>query len=312
VSASAVDGGVASAVVFAYHNVGVRCLSVLLAAGVDVRLVVTHEDSPGETIWFASVRRLCEENDIPVIAPADPNTPEVEARVAALGADFLFSFYYRHMLRAPLLGASRRGAYNMHGSLLPKYRGRVPVNWAVLKGERETGATLHQMNVKPDNGAIVDQFAVPILPDDSAHDVFLKVTVAAEICLARSLPQLIAGNAPHRPQDLAQGAYFGGRRAEDGRIDWRQNARQIHDLVRAVSRPYPGAFSDLPGGRLLLWRTRVLDDQGASAYRGTLRRQDGLIDIHPLGGGVLRVLDAELVGGALDALSDVVALPPVG
>ena len=236
----------ASAVVFAYHNVGVRCLSVLLAAGVDVRLVVTHEDNPGETIWFASVRRLCEENDIPVITPADPNTPEVEARVAALGADFLFSFYYRHMLHAPLLGAVRRGAYNLHGSLLPKYRGRVPVNWAVLKGERETGATLHQMNVKPDNGAIVDQFAVPILPDDSAHDVFLKVTVAAEICLARSLPQLITGNAPHRPQDLAQGAYFGGRRAEDGRIDWRQNARQIHNLVRAVSRPYPGAFSDFP------------------------------------------------------------------
>ncbi len=310
--AGAAASAVASAVVFAYHNVGVRCLSVLLAAGVDVRLVVTHEDNPGETIWFASVRRLCEENDIPVITPADPNTPEVEARVAALGADFLFSFYYRHMLHAPLLGAVRRGAYNLHGSLLPKYRGRVPVNWAVLKGERETGATLHQMNVKPDNGAIVDQFAVPILPDDSAHDVFLKVTVAAEICLARSLPQLITGNAPHRPQDLAQGAYFGGRRAEDGRIDWRQNARQIHDLVRAVSRPYPGAFSDLAEGRLLLWRTRVLADTACSEFAGTLRRRADVIEIHPLGGGVLRVLDAELVGGALDALPDVVALPPVG
>ena len=302
----------ASAVVFAYHNVGVRCLSALLAAGVEVRLVVTHEDAPGETIWFASVRRLCEENDIPVITPADPNTSEVEARVAALGADFLFSFYYRHMLHAPLLGAVRRGAYNLHGSLLPKYRGRVPVNWAVLKGERETGATLHEMNVKPDNGAIVDQFAVPILPDDSAHDVFLKVTVAAELCLHRTLPQLIAGSAPHRPQDLTQGAYFGGRRAEDGRIDWRQSARPIHDLVRAVSRPYPGAFSDLAEGRLLLWRTRVLDDQGRSAHRGTLRRQGGVIEIHPLGGGVLRVLDAELVGSALDSLPDVVALPPAG
>jgi methionyl-tRNA formyltransferase len=300
---------VASAVVFAYHNVGVRCLSVLLAAGVDVRLVVTHEDNPAEAIWFASVRQLCLDNDIPVITPADPNTPEVEARVAALDADFLFSFYYRHMLRAPLLGAVRRGAYNLHGSLLPKYRGRVPVNWAVLKGERETGATLHQMNVKPDNGAIVDQFAVPILPDDSAHDVFVKVTVAAEICLARSLPQLIAGTAPHRPQDLAQGAYFGGRRAEDGRIDWRQSARQIHDLVRAVTHPYPGAFSDLPAGRLLLWRTRVLDDAACSEFSGMLRRREGVIDIYPAGGGVLRVLDAELVDGALDTLPGVAALP---
>lgn len=307
-SRAAADAG-ASAVVFAYHNVGVRCLSVLLAAGVDVRLVVTHEDNPDEEIWFASVRRLCVEHDIPVIAPADPNTPEVEARVAALGADFLFSFYYRHMLRAPLLGAVRRGAYNMHGSLLPKYRGRVPVNWAVLRGERETGATLHRMTVKPDDGAIVDQFAVPILPDDSAHDVFVKVTVAAELCLARSLPQLIAGTAAHRAQDLAQGAYFGGRRAEDGRIDWRQNARQIHDLVRAVSRPYPGAFSDLAAGRLLLWRTRVIDDAAHGASSGTLRRKDGSIEIHPAGGGILRVLEAEVPGASLDALADGMPLP---
>ena len=290
-----------SAVVFAYHNVGVRCLSVLLAAGVDVRLVVTHEDNPAESIWFASVRQLCIDNGIAVITPAHPNTPEVEARVAALGADFLFSFYYRHMLGAPLLQSVRRGAYNMHGSLLPHYRGRVPVNWAVLNGESETGATLHQMNVKPDNGPIVDQFAVPILPDDSAHDVFVKVTVAAELCLQRALPQLLAGTAVLRAQDLAQGAYFGGRSAEDGRIDWRQNARQIHNLVRAVTRPYPGAFSDLAAGRLLLWRTRVLDDARASATAGTLTAGAGGVEIHPAGGGKLLVLDGELGGEPLTA-----------
>lgn len=297
-----------SAVVFAYHNVGVRCLSVLLAGGVEVRLVVTHQDNPAETIWFASVRQLCLDMGIPVITPADPNTPEVEAQVAAAGADFLFSFYYRHLLKAPLLQSARRGAYNMHGSLLPKYRGRVPVNWAVLNGERETGATLHQMNVKPDNGAIVDQFAVPILPDDSAHEVFVKVTVAAELCLHRSLPQLIAGSAEHRPQDLSQGAYFGGRRAEDGRIDWRQNARRIHNLVRAVTRPYPGAFSDLPAGRLIVWRTRVLDDSGVSADSGTLLQRAGRIEIHPAGGGILLLLDGELSGAPVHA-ADGVPLP---
>ena len=294
-----------SAVVFAYHNVGVRCLRVLLAAGVDVRLVVTHEDNPVEVIWFASVRALCAENDIACIAPADPNTPEVEARVAALAADFLFSFYYRHMLKAPLLQAARRGAYNMHGSLLPRYRGRVPVNWAVLHGETETGATLHQMNVKPDNGAIVDQVAVPILPDDTAREVFDKVVVAAELCLYRTLPQLRAGTAPHRPQDLSQDAYFGGRRAEDGRIDWRQNARRIHNLVRAVSRPYPGAFSDFPAGRLLLWRTRVIDDDAIDAESGKLLERAGRVEIHPAGGGVLCVLEGELSGAPLAVLDTV-------
>ncbi|SDI69911.1 formyltransferase [Propionivibrio dicarboxylicus] len=300
------------AVVFAYHNVGVRCLKVLLARGIDVALVITHEDNPNENIWFGSVRQVCEENDIPFITPADPNTPETEACVAALDADFLFSFYYRHMLKAPLLSAVKRGAYNMHGSLLPKYRGRVPINWAVIHGERETGATLHRMTEKPDNGAIVDQVAVPILPDDTAQEVFEKVTVAAELCLHRALPGLIDGSAPHRAQDLSQGAYFGGRKAEDGRIDWSQNARQIHDLVRAVTRPYPGAFSDLPTGRLVLWRTRVVADDGTGPLTGTITHNNGILEIHPIGGGILQILDAELSGGDLPTSGnpdDIIKLP---
>ena len=288
-----------SAVVFAYHNVGVRCLKVLLAQGIDVRLVVTHEDNPNENIWFGSVRRVCEENGIPFITPADPNAPEIEARVASMNADFLFSFYYRHMLKAPLLASAKHGAYNMHGSLLPKYRGRVPINWAVLHGETETGATLHRMTEKPDNGAIVDQFAVPILPDDTAQEVFEKVTVAAELCLCRALPHLIAGTAEHRPQNLAQGAYFGGRKAEDGRIDWQQNARQIHNLVRAVTHPYPGAFSDLAPGRLVLWRTRVISDDVIGTQSGKIIQNNDRIEIHPAGGGILQVLEAELSGKPL-------------
>jgi len=289
-----------SAVVFAYHNVGVRCLKVLLASEVDVRLVVTHKDNPDEHIWFASVRQLCAENDIPCITPANPNMPEIEAQVAALDADFLFSFYYRHMLKAPLLQSVQRGAYNMHGSLLPHYRGRVPVNWAVLRGERETGATLHQMTIKPDNGPIVDQLAVPILPDDTAQEVFEKVTVAAELCLYRSLPKLIDGSAEHRHQDLSQGAYFGGRKAEDGRIDWQQNARQIHNLVRAVTRPYPGAFSELPGGRLVLWRTRVINDFTVTDDGGKILSRNGHVEIHPVGGGIMQVLEADYSGSPLD------------
>jgi methionyl-tRNA formyltransferase len=164
------------------------------------------------------------------------------------------------MLPVALLGCARRGAYNVHGSLLPKYRGRVPINWAVLKGERETGATLHEMVEKPDAGRIVDRMAVPILPDDRAVDVFRKVTTAAEIVLDRSLPKLIDGTATLTDQDLAQGAYFGGRKPADGRIDWSRGARQVHDLVRAVAPPYPGAFTSLGGARLRLLRTRILDE----------------------------------------------------
>jgi methionyl-tRNA formyltransferase len=245
------------AVVFAYHNVGVRCLQVLLARGVDVALVVTHEDSASENIWFDSVARVAAGYDIPVIVPADPRGDALREAVSAARPDFIFSFYYRHMLPPALLALAARGAYNMHGSLLPKYRGRVPTNWAVLKGETETGATLHEMAAKPDAGAIVAQTAVPILPDDTAAQVFDKVTVAAEQTLWRVLPALLAGEAPHLPNDLAHGSYYGGRKPEDGRLDFSQPAQAVYNLIRAVAPPYPGAFTELDGVRYVVARARL-------------------------------------------------------
>ena len=247
-----------SAIVFAYSDVGVRCLRVLLDAGLHVPLVVTHCDDPAETRWFDSVAELAAEHGLSCVAPDDPNTPEflAFAQEAVGRPDFLFSFYYRRMLAGPWLALPASGAFNMHGSLLPKYRGRAPVNWAVIHGERETGATLHLMNEKPDNGAIVDQCAVPILGDDTARDVFDKVVVAAEIVLARSLPRLSDGSARFTEQDLSQGRYFGARRPEDGRIPGDANARQIHDLVRALAPPYPRAFMFVRGRRVFIERTR--------------------------------------------------------
>ena len=296
----------ASAIVFAYHNVGVRCLKVLLDGGVDVRLVVTHADSAAEAIWFNSVAAVAAEHGLRCIAPADANTDEVLNECRLHAPDFLFSFYYRQMLKASLLAVPVRGAYNMHGSLLPKYRGRAPVNWAVLHGERETGASLHAMEVKPDRGALVDQCAVPILCDDTAREVFDKVTVAAEIVLARSLPKLIAGTAAHTPQDLALGAYFGGRRAEDGRVPATAGGRQIHDLVRAVAPPeYPGAFFDARGERILLARTQVSTvtepASGDPAFRMFAR--DGMLWLRAVDGVLLRILAGSVSGAPLAAAS---------
>ena len=288
----------ASAAVFAYHDVGVRCLSVLLAAGIRPALVVTHRDDPRETIWFGSVERLARDNGLEVATPDDPR--EVEPRLASIAPDFLFSFYYRHMLPASMLGHAKRGAFNMHGSLLPKYRGRVPVNWAVLRGESETGATLHEMVAKPDAGRIVDQMAVPILPDDTALDVFRKVTVASELVLHRSLPGLLAGTAKLTPQDLAAGGYFGGRKPADGRIDWTQPARRIHDLVRAVAPPYPGTFTTAGGTTLRILRTRVLSDADAPAAPTLSARGDTVV-ARCGGGGTLLILDGEWGGEPLGA-----------
>jgi methionyl-tRNA formyltransferase len=233
------------AVVFAYHNVGVRCIQVLLARGVEIALVVTHQDHPAETIWFDSVAALCAEHGIAVTTPEDPASAELDQQVRAIAPDFIFSFYYRHMLPVGLLAHASVGAFNMHGSLLPKYRGRVPINWAVLHGEQVTGATLHEMLAKPDAGAIIAQTSVPILPDDTAFQVFGKVVVAAEQTLWNVLPEMLAGRIPRLPNDLSKGSYFGGRKAEDGRIAWQQPAQAIYNLHRAVAPPYPGAFTVL-------------------------------------------------------------------
>lgn len=298
------------AVVFAYHNVGVRCLKVLLAHGVDVRLVVTHRDNPAETIWFRSVADVARDYGIATITPDDPNTPEIVAEVRDAAPDFLFSFYYRQMLSQTLLEIAPRGAFNMHGSLLPRYRGRVPVNWAVLHGERETGATLHAMTVKPDRGAIVDQLAVPILPDDTASEVFDKVTVAAEMTLDRCLPALLDGSAILREQDQAQASYFGGRKPEDGRIDWSAGARAIHDLVRAVAPPYPGAFTRVAGGTLRILKTIFETSRNSNAGQRTdapcgpgpaLIVDDGRLIALCADGRRLRVLAADFDGEPLDA-----------
>ena len=298
------------AVVFAYHEVGVRCLKVLLAHGVDVALVATHPDSADETIWFESVAATAAEYGIPVTMPDDPAAPELATRIALLRPDFLFSFYYRRMLPAKLLALPARGAYNMHGSLLPKYRGRAPVNWAVLHGERETGATLHAMTVKPDAGAIVARSAVPILPDDTAREVFAKVTVAAEIALDGVLPALIAGTAPARPQVPGSGSYFGGRRPEDGTIDWQADAATIHNLVRAVAPPYPGAFTVVGGIPARILRTRVQDAATPPTLMPAIAVRDGVITAQCGGGGTLSVLALELDGREASAAALVARLGP--
>jgi methionyl-tRNA formyltransferase len=290
----------ARAVVFAYHNVGVRCLKALLARNVEVPLVVTHEDNAQEEIWFDSVAASAAELRIATIAPDDPNTAEVVARVAEARPDFLFSFYYRAMLKPALLALPPRGALNMHGSLLPKYRGRVPVNWAIIHGETETGATLHYMTAKPDDGDIVAQTAVPILPDDTAREVFDKVTVAAEVTLHAALPGLLAGTAPRTPQDASRATYFGSRKPEDGIIDWSRDAASIHNLVRAVAPPYPGARTTLDGRAARILRTRVLDAAAAPTPTPSLTVEGNRIVAHCGGGGTLQVLALEIDGARVE------------
>ena len=240
------------AVVFAYHDVGVNCLQALLDAGIQVDLVITHTDDPNENIWFASVVELCKQKNIPYLQPQANDLNTLLPRLQALQPDYIFSFYYRYLIPTALLACARIAALNMHGSLLPKYRGRAPINWAILHGETETGATLHIMEAKPDAGDIVGQERVVIGPNDTATAVFARVSAAAVQVIQIFLPQLLAGQLKRLPNPLEQGSYFGGRKPADGKVDWSQTAQSIHNLIRAVAPPYPGAFTTWQGRQMVL------------------------------------------------------------
>jgi methionyl-tRNA formyltransferase len=256
----------AKIVVCAYHNVGYRCLEELLRQGADIRLIFTHEDSPTEEIWFQSVRELAKTHAIPCLT-SDINEPENLARLKEIAPEFLFSFYYRNMIKPAVLELAGKGALNLHGSYLPRYRGRVPVNWAVINGETETGATLHYMVEKPDAGDIVDREKVTIDFTDSAFDVFTKVTDAAVTIIGRSWPQLVAGTATRLPMDLAAGNYCRGRKPADGLIDWKKSAVQIYNLIRGVTHPYPGAFTHLDGRKVIIWQAWPVEGRGGEPGR---------------------------------------------
>jgi len=259
--------------VFAYSDLGHACTKKLFDLGKEVVFVATHADAPGEAIWFPSVAELARSRSVEPVLSEEPR--ELLARLNAASPDLLFSFYYRNILPKDLLRVPRFGAYNIHGSLLPKYRGRAPVNWAVANGETKTGATLHEMISRPDAGGIVDQEEVAIGEDDMAGDVQKHVTEAAVRLLERSLGPLEAGTAKVRPQEEPAATTFGRRRPEDGRIDWALSSREVHNLVRAVSHPYPGAFTDLFGRKMFIWKTRLPGLAEHDTYPGEVRFQEG-------------------------------------
>jgi UDP-4-amino-4-deoxy-L-arabinose formyltransferase/UDP-glucuronic acid dehydrogenase (UDP-4-keto-hexauronic acid decarboxylating) len=252
-------------VVFAYHDIGCAGIEALLNAGYEISAVFTHADDPHEKTFFASVAQLCAQHDIPVHAPDDANHPLWIERIGKLAPDFIFSFYYRHLLSEPLLACARQGAFNLHGSLLPRYRGRAPANWVLVNGESETGVTLHRMVKRADAGAIVAQQRVSISATDTALSLHGKLRKAASDLLADALPLLGKNQLPDTVQDESKATYFGRRTAADGLIDWNRSASVLNNLVRAVTLPYPGAFCSVGEHKLIAWSSKVQAGNGGYA-----------------------------------------------
>jgi methionyl-tRNA formyltransferase len=269
----------------------------LLRHDFEIAAVFTHRDDPHEEVWWESLAERAHARAIPVHLPdrAELRSAAVATLVASYRPEFIFSFYYRYMIPTAILGLAGRGAFNLHGSLLPRYRGRAPVNWVLVNGESETGVSLHAMVAKPDAGDLVDQERVAIAFDDTALTLFRRLESTAAVLLARALPALRDGRARAVPLDLAAGSYFGARTPEDGRFAWEWPALRIYNLVRAVTHPYPGAFTMLGGRRLFVWWATPQPQSGTAAPGTVLALDEGAADV-ATGDGALRLLKCQLEG----------------
>ncbi|WP_207864112.1 bifunctional UDP-4-amino-4-deoxy-L-arabinose formyltransferase/UDP-glucuronic acid oxidase ArnA [Pseudomonas sp. 58(2021)] len=248
----------AKTVVFAYHDIGCAGIEALLNSGYDIAAVFTHADDPKENAFYASVAQLCASKGIPVHAPEDANHPLWIERIAKLDPDYIFSFYYRNLLSEQLLALAKKGAFNLHGSLLPRYRGRAPANWVLVNGETETGVTLHRMVKRADAGAIVAQQRVAIERSDTGLTLHAKLRTAASDLLRDTLPNMLQGKITETPQDESKATVFGRRTPADGKLVWARPAEQLFNLVRAVTRPYPGAFCAVGEHKLIVWSAEVV------------------------------------------------------
>lgn len=241
-----------SIVVFAYSEPGYVSLKSLIEAKANILAVYTHQDDPEEEIWFHSVYDLAKEHNIPVFRPAKIDADATE-HILKLNPDIIFSFYFRRLIPDEIILRPRLGAYNLHGALLPKYRGQTCINWAVVNGETTTGATLHLMTDKADEGDIIMQESVDIAFSDTALDIFQKISVIASKIITKALPLIEQGIAPRTPQDDSKATKFGRRRPKDGLIDFAKDAMSIYNLIRGVTHPFPGAFTFVNGQKLFIW-----------------------------------------------------------
>jgi len=232
----------ATAVVCAYSLVGRKAIESLIDCGIEVLALYTY-NQPDEDKWFESPAGYADKKGIPVFIEPSFNSALVQSHIRRLSPDFLFSFYFREMIDAKILQIPKMGAFNLHGSLLPKYRGRAPINWVLVHGETITGVTLHAMTAKPDDGDIFGQKEIPMDWDETALSLTKKAADAGYELLRETIPGLVNNAISGISQKtLGKSSYFGGRKPEDSRLKSEMTAQEAFNQIRAVADPWPNAF----------------------------------------------------------------------
>lgn len=267
-------------VAFGYQTWGYRTVEALLNSEHEVALVVTHpkSDHAYESIWDDSVADLAEQHGVPVVLRNRPDDQELVSRIKEAEPDIIVATNWRTWIPPRIFELPPYGTLNVHDSLLPRYAGFAPINWAVVNGEQEVGVTAHMMNAELDAGDIVLQQAVRVQPRDTATDLVRATTEFFGPITLAALERIAAGRTDFTPQDHSQATYFHKRSIEDSRIDWNWPAEDIVNLVRAQSDPYPNAFTFHGEQRIrILSASATEKPYGGTPGRIFVRDGDGVI-----------------------------------
>jgi methionyl-tRNA formyltransferase len=230
----------------------------------DVAAVFTQPDKPagrGNKLHPPPVKTLALERGIEVFQPSKiKNNEDVRAIFERIAADACVVAAYGRILPEWLLGLPRLGCINVHASLLPKYRGAAPINWAIARGERETGITIMQMDAGLDTGPMLARRQIEIGEQETAPELLVRLARVGAELLSETLPRVERGEITPVPQNDSEATYAPILKREDGLIDWRIPAREIADRIRGFQ-PWPGTYTIFRGARLILWRARATDFQ---------------------------------------------------
>lgn len=255
-----------------HHIEGVEPLKAVLEAGFPIHAIITLEqDLLAKKSGAFDFEDIARRHDIPLVRIRNVNKPDSLAYLESLALDYLFVIGWSQILSEPALALVKKGCFGAHASLLPANRGSAPINWALIKGETETGNTLMRLSAAVDAGDIIAQRKIKITPFDNVETLYHRVAetnrdmilaMIADICARRSLEP--------RRQILIDAPLLPRRRPQDGLVNWSQPARAVYDFIRALTRPYPGAYSSFDGVQYQIWRSAVLPVESNLARPGTV------------------------------------------
>lgn len=252
-----------------FHAEGLPALRGLLEARAPIAAVLTlTPELAAKRSGGVDYAPLCAEFGVPLHQVSGINEPEAVQVLEAIGPDVVFVIGWHQIVRPPVLRLARMGFVGAHASYLPHNRGSAPVNWAIIRGERETGNSLMWLAEGVDEGDIIAQRKFWITPYDTCATLYARVAESNRDMLLELLPRLLRGERPGRPQTPSDEPVLRRRRPADGRITWDCPARMVYDFVRALTRPYPGAFSTLDGQQWWIWEAALPPDRGPVAAPG--------------------------------------------